>query len=64
MTRKETEKFPEEAAKEEEEPAVQEEKADDGTIRVLAVTACPTGIAHTFMAAESLENKAKRWELH
>ena len=26
---------------------------------VLAVTACPTGIAHTFMAAESLENKAK-----
>lgn len=27
--------------------------------RVLAVTACPTGIAHTFMAAESLENKAK-----
>ena len=27
--------------------------------RVLAVTACPTGIAHTYMAAESLENKAK-----
>ena len=27
--------------------------------RVLAVTACPTGIAHTFMAAESLEKKAK-----
>lgn len=26
---------------------------------VLAVTACPTGIAHTFMAAESLETKAK-----
>ena len=26
---------------------------------VLAVTACPTGIAHTFMAAESLENKAR-----
>lgn len=26
---------------------------------VLAVTACPTGIAHTFMAAESLERKAK-----
>ena len=59
IDKKETEKFPEEAAKEEEEPAVQEEKADDGTIRVLAVTACPTGIAHTFMAAESLENKAK-----
>ena len=27
--------------------------------RVLAITACPTGIAHTFMAAESLENKGK-----
>ncbi|MGN0136419.1 fructose-specific PTS transporter subunit EIIC [Anaerotignum sp.] len=26
---------------------------------VLAVTACPTGIAHTFMAAEGLENKAR-----
>lgn len=26
---------------------------------VLAVTACPTGIAHTYMAAESLETKAK-----
>lgn len=38
---------------------VQEEKtADNGYPRVLAVTACPTGIAHTFMAAESLANKA------
>ena len=27
--------------------------------RVLAVTACPTGIAHTYMAAESLENKGR-----
>ncbi|MDF2951986.1 MAG: heat-responsive suppressor HrsA [Anaerocolumna sp.] len=27
--------------------------------RIVAVTACPTGIAHTYMAAESLENKAK-----
>lgn len=27
--------------------------------RILAVTACPTGIAHTYMAAESLENTAK-----
>lgn len=27
--------------------------------KVLAVTACPTGIAHTFMAAESLINKAR-----
>ena len=28
--------------------------------RVLAVTACPTGIAHTYMAAESLEQHAKK----
>ena len=28
--------------------------------RVLAVTACPTGIAHTYMAAESIENMAKK----
>ena len=30
-----------------------------GTTKIVAVTACPTGIAHTFMAAESLEQKAK-----
>lgn len=52
---KETEKFPEEAEKKEEQP----EKTTKDGYRVLAVTACPTGIAHTFMAAESLENKAK-----
>ena len=33
-------------------------KADH--IQVLAVTACPTGIAHTFMAAESLEQHARK----
>ena len=27
--------------------------------QILAVTACPTGIAHTYMAAEGLEKKAK-----
>lgn len=30
-----------------------------GMPRILAVTACPTGIAHTYMAAENLEKKAK-----
>ncbi len=30
-----------------------------GRYRVLAVTACPTGIAHTFMAAENLEQTGK-----
>ena len=28
-------------------------------LKIVAVTACPTGIAHTFMAAEALEQKAK-----
>lgn len=31
----------------------------DGRIKVLAVTACPTGIAHTYMAAEALEKAGK-----
>lgn len=34
-------------------------QAAPGAYRILAVTACPTGIAHTYMAAESLEEKAK-----
>ena len=50
---KETEKFPEEAKK-------AELKKDDGKIRVLAVTACPTGIAHTYMAAEALNKAAEK----
>jgi len=29
-----------------------------GATRILAVTACPTGIAHTFMAADALKEKA------
>ena len=33
--------------------------APDGGKYILAVTGCPTGIAHTYMAAESLEKKAK-----
>lgn len=35
------------------------EKSSDG-YDILAVTACPTGIAHTYMAAESLEQHAKK----
>lgn len=30
------------------------------TMHILAVTACPTGIAHTYMAAETLEKTAKQ----
>ena len=48
---KEKEKFPEEEVEEETDT-----KSDLPT--VLAVTACPTGIAHTFMAAENLSQKA------
>lgn len=44
---------------EEERRFAEEGKAEQNGYEVLAVTACPTGIAHTFMAAESLENKAK-----
>ncbi len=28
-------------------------------MKIVAVTACPTGIAHTYMAAEQLEKRAK-----
>lgn len=34
--------------------------AESGRIKVLAVTACPTGIAHTYMAAEALEKAGKK----
>lgn len=37
---------------------VQNEPAKKG-YRILAVTSCPTGIAHTYMAAEALEKKGK-----
>lgn len=50
----ERKKFPEEYGEEKQE----QDQPEEG-YRVLAVTACPTGIAHTYMAAESLENKAK-----
>ncbi|MFI7501268.1 fructose-specific PTS transporter subunit EIIC [Streptomyces sp. NPDC049687] len=33
--------------------------ADDRPFRIVAVTSCPTGIAHTYMAAESLENAGR-----
>lgn len=35
------------------------EDAAENQIRILAVTSCPTGIAHTYMAAEGLEKAAK-----
>ncbi len=41
------------------EKVVPKVTVDNPHYDVLAVTGCPTGIAHTYMAAESLERKAK-----
>ena len=32
---------------------------EDSKVKILAVTSCPTGIAHTYMAAEGLEKAAR-----
>ncbi|WP_343101211.1 fructose-specific PTS transporter subunit EIIC [Romboutsia sp. MSSM.1001216sp_RTP31141st1_G3_RTP31141_220114] len=56
IDKKEKEKFPEEK---EEKIEVVKEKTSKYP-KVLAVTACPTGIAHTFMAAESLNKQAEK----
>lgn len=50
----EKERFPEEGS------TVTDNRAK---YNILAVTACPTGIAHTYMAAEALEKKAKEMGL-
>ena len=50
IDRAEKQAFPEETKPE----------ASPRTYEVLAVTACPTGIAHTFMAAEALEKAAQK----
>lgn len=56
---KEAEKYGNEQENQnQEEKENAETKAVSG-YRVLAVTACPTGIAHTYMAAEALEEKGK-----
>ena len=51
IDKKEAEKYPEEAVKPEVKPK---------GYRILAVTACPTGIAHTYMAAEALEKAGEK----
>jgi PTS system fructose-specific IIC component len=51
IDKKETEKFPEEVK------TVAEKKQG---FQVLAVTACPTGIAHTYMAAEALQKAGEK----
>ena len=60
-------KFPEESGLDAKTESSPEESSSDAKAkpagrsgyRILAVTACPTGIAHTYMAAENLEKKAK-----
>ena len=37
----------------------QPDEPDERPFRIVAVTSCPTGIAHTYMAAESLENAGR-----
>lgn len=58
---KEIEKYGAEdtAAAPEQKPKAQPQEAQpQKKVKIVAVTACPTGIAHTFMAAEALEQKA------
>ena len=49
-----------EADKLAEEAEESAEQAAEAERLVLAVTACPTGIAHTYMAAEALQNMAEK----
>ena len=51
IDKKEAEKYPE-------EPKAEVPKNEG--YRILAVTACPTGIAHTYMAAEALEKAGEK----
>ncbi len=51
IDKKEKEKFPEEQT----ENSIKEKR-----YQILAVTACPTGIAHTYMAAEALEKAGEK----
>ncbi|WP_077624858.1 PTS fructose transporter subunit IIABC [Sediminibacillus massiliensis] len=46
-------------AKEQEEKEDEQEEQSDGSTSILAVTGCPTGIAHTYMAADKLKETAK-----
>lgn len=51
IDKKESEKYPDE---------VKSESVKKDGYRILAVTACPTGIAHTYMAAEALEKAGEK----
>ncbi|MBH0230957.1 fructose-specific PTS transporter subunit EIIC [Halobacillus yeomjeoni] len=47
----------------EEEEEIEETSTDDGSGKIVAVTACPTGIAHTYMAADKLKATAKEMNI-
>ena len=47
------------AEKDNEDSSLNQENNSENTYQVLAVTACPTGIAHTYMAADALLKKGK-----
>jgi len=58
---KESDRFGKEEAAEEAAPAAAAAAAEPAkAAKLLAVTACPTGIAHTYMAAEALEQTASK----
>lgn len=56
----------EEKAKEEQEKREKEEKKakEDNRPLIVAVTACPTGIAHTYMAEDALKEMAKKLDVN
>ena len=41
-------------------PAAAPVTSNSSPKRIVAITACPTGVAHTFMAAEAIETEAKK----
>lgn len=59
IDRKENERYPEGLDAEEETANEGNAEKSEREYQILAVTACPTGIAHTYMAAEALEKKAR-----
>ncbi|WP_116644102.1 PTS fructose transporter subunit IIBC [Salinivibrio sp. HTSP] len=48
-----------EAAADHAQPYHAQTPSESGTVSIVGITACPTGVAHTFMAAEAIEEAAK-----
>ncbi|OOE34155.1 PTS fructose transporter subunit EIIBC [Salinivibrio kushneri] len=48
-----------EAAADHAQPYHAQTPSESGTVSIVGITACPTGVAHTFMAAEAVEEAAK-----